>query len=163
MATKYNEVQSFEKSADSIMTMFSDKAYFEKKYAQLANSCEIREHRHEGNDFHIKAFLHYDFEAPVPGFAKKFIGDALTVTQEDTWDTDARKGQLNIHIAGAPVTIHADMELVETASGCENRLSWTIDCNVPLVGGKLEKMILQDITAKAPRDLEVSRSIAADY
>lgn len=163
MATNYSEVQSFEKSADSIMTMFSDRSYFERKYSELANSFEIREHRHEANDFHIKAFLHYDFEAPVPGFAKKFIGDALTVTQEDTWDCETRKGQLDVHIAGAPVSIHADMELVETASGCENRMNWTIDCRVPLVGGKLEKLILQDITSKAPRDLEVSRGIANDY
>lgn len=163
MATTYEDVQSFPQSADSIIEMFTDKAYFERKYAELTNSCEFTEHSKEGKDFHIKAVLHYDFDAPVPGFAKKFIADTLTVTQSDDWDTDTRRGRLEVHITGAPVKIIADMELVATDSGCENRMRWTLTCGVPLVGGKLEKLIREDIEAKAPRDLEVSRQIAADY
>lgn len=163
MATTFDDVQSFEQNADSIIKMFTDKAYFEKKYAELANSCEIREHSLDGSDFHIKAFLHYDFDAPIPGFAKKLIADTLTVTQADTWNTDTRRGFLEVHMTGAPVTMKADMELVATPDGCENRMRWTISCNVPLIGGKLEKVIKEDIMSKAPKDLEVSRGIAASY
>lgn len=163
MATKFDDVQSFEQDAATIIKMFSDKAYFEKKYAELANSCEIREHRNEGGEFHIKAFLHYDFDAPIPGFAKRLIADTLTVTQADTWNTETRKGFLEVHMTGAPVSMKADMELVDTDSGCENRMHWTINCSVPLVGGKLEKVIKEDIMSKAPKDLEVSRKIATTY
>lgn len=163
MATTFDDVQSFEQDADTIIKMFTDKAYFEKKYAELANSCEIREHTSEGDDFHIKAYLHYDFDAPVPGFAKKLIADSLTVTQADTWNAKTRRGFLEVHMTGAPVSMKADMELVSTATGCENRMHWTISCNVPLVGGKLEKVIKEDIMSKAPKDLEVSRKIAASY
>ncbi len=163
MATTFEDVQSFEQDADTIIKMFTDKAYFEKKYAELANSCEIREHSVDGSKFHIKAFLHYDFDAPLPGFAKKLIADTLTVTQADTWDTSTRRGLLEVHMSGAPVTMKADMELVDNGSGCENRMRWSISCNVPLVGGKLEKVIKEDIMSKAPKDLEVSRKIAASY
>ncbi|MEN8720480.1 MAG: DUF2505 domain-containing protein [Oceanococcaceae bacterium] len=163
MAISFDDVQSFPIPAERVMAMFTDRAYFERKYAELANSFTIQEHRHDEAEFFIKALIHYDFDAPVPGFAKKILPGELTVTQSDRWDVAQRKGVLEVSISGAPVTMRADMTLVETAQGCENRMRWTITCGVPLIGGKLEKLIRDDVQSKAPRDLEVSREIAKEY
>lgn len=163
MATTYNDVQAFTQDADLILRMFSDQAYFEQKYAQTASACEIVECEKTDSRFRIKAKLKMPTEAPVPGFAKKFIADSMTVIQQDTWDLNSRKGKLEIEIVGAPISVSADMELVSTDKGCENRMRWTFTCKVPLVGGKVEQMIQNDVCAKAPRDLEVSRKIAATY
>lgn len=161
MATNHKDIQTFSQDADTILRLFTSREYFEQKYAQTTQSCEILECTHSGNTFRIRARLKMRTEAPVPAFAKKFIGDTMTVIQQDTWDTQAQRGRLEIEIVGAPISVSADMRLESAAQGATNTMDWTIACNIPLIGGKVEKMILNDIMSKAPRDLEASRKIAA--
>lgn len=163
MAHRFEDVQTFEQDADTIFGMFCDPAYFEKKYAQTTVEHEILESHSDAQTFRIRAKLKMRSDAPVPGFAKKFVSDTMTVEQTDTWDKQARTGHLEIHIHGAPISVKATMELVSTATGAENHLRWEVVCKVPLVGSKLEKMLEDDIRHKAPRDLQVSRAIAKDY
>nr|MBV6628474.1 DUF2505 domain-containing protein [Oceanococcus sp. HetDA_MAG_MS8] len=163
MAHRFDDVQTFEQDADTIFGMFCDPEYFAKKYAQTAVEHEILEASSNDQSFSIKAKMKMRSDAPVPGFAKKFVSDTMTVEQTDTWDKTTRTGHLEIHIHGAPITVKAAMELVDTDRGAENRMHWEVVCKVPLVGSKLEKMLEDDIRHKAPRDLEVSRALAKDY
>ena len=55
------------------------------------------------------------------------------------------------------------MELVDDGDGCSNELSWNISCSIPLVGGKVEKLIAQDIQSKAASDLAQTRAMLANY
>ena len=41
---KFEEVYCYERDADTVMTMFTDRAYFEKKYERAADSYDILEH-----------------------------------------------------------------------------------------------------------------------
>ncbi len=163
MATQFDDTQTFTQDADTVMRMFCDRSYFERKYQQTAESYEILECEQTADHFRIKARLKMRSSAPLPGFAKKFVAETMTVVQEDSWDANTRRGQLSVEIAGAPVSIQADMALVEQGEGAANKMHWTVTCKVPLVGGKLEKLIADDIRQKAPRDLEVSRELVADY
>ncbi len=159
----FDEVYRYDKDADTVMRMFADRGYFEKKYEETTISYEVLEHSSEGDRFHIRCKLSMPMNAPVPGFAKKFLGETMSVVQQDTWNTAARTGELKVEMQGAPIDISAKMELKQGASGAENHVHWNIHCKIPLVGGKIEKLIADDIRAKSPADLEVSNRILADY
>ena len=159
----FDEIYRYDKDADTVMQMFADRAYFEKKYEQTTLSYEVLEHQRDDDKFMIRCKLTMPSSAPIPGFAKKFLGETMTVVQQDNWDLKSRTGQLNIEIQGAPVDVSAKMELKQGDSGGENHVHWTISCKIPLVGGKLEKLIAEDIQAKSPADIEISNKILADY
>ena len=101
--------------------------------------------------------------APVPDFAKKFLGATNVVTQTDAWDLEKRTGRLEAEIKGVPVRVAADMKLADEGAGAANSLKWSLDCGIPFVGGKLEQLVASDIQSKAKGDLAQSREILKSY
>lgn len=83
-------------------------------------------------------------EVKVPSFARKFVPELMTVTQRDSWNASAKTGRLDIELKGVPGDIVCHMHLEDTDSGCDLVMDWEISSNVPLVGGKLEKVLWED-------------------
>jgi hypothetical protein len=161
---KFDDKHSFDKPAATVMKMFSDRAYFERKYKELAFwDVTVLEHEKSDRKFRIKVRYATRNDAPIPDFAKRFLGESTTVTQQDTWDIAGKTGKLEIEIKGVPVKISAEMTLKDEGKGSANNLKWNVSCGIPLVGGKLEKVIAEDIQAKARADIAASRKILADY
>ncbi|WP_029918767.1 DUF2505 domain-containing protein [Nevskia soli] len=164
MSTQYEERQSFSQPKDKVLRMFCDRAYFERKYAASGGwDIKVLEHELSAKRFRIKCTYHRKPDAEVPGFAKKFIGESVQVTQEDVWDLETATGRLSIEIRNAPIRMSAEMRVVVEKGGCANVLQWTLNCPVPLLGGKLEQMLMSEMRNKAAADLEISRKLLADY
>ena len=159
----FEEKYVYNKAADSVMKMFSDRDYFERKYAQAADSFEVLEHELSDSTFRIKVTRTVPTDVPVPNFAKKLIPGSMTVIQEDIWDLAARTGKISIDVVGSPVHVTANMRLIDGPKGGENHVSWKVDCRIPLIGGKIAKFVADDIQAKSPEDLRLSNEILADY
>jgi hypothetical protein len=85
------------------------------------------------------------------------------MVQQDAWDLGKRTGRIEIDIKGAPLKVSADMKVVDEGGKGVNVQSWNVSCSIPLVGGKIEAAIAEDIKAKSKRDLAVSRKIILDY
>jgi hypothetical protein len=160
----FADKHAFDRPAATVLKMFSDKAYFEKKYQALGyRNIEVLEHKADAKRFRIKVRYSAPNSAPVPDFAKKFLGETNTVTQSDTWDLEKKTGRLEAEIKGVPVKVAADMKLVDEGSGSANTLKWSLDCGIPFVGGKLEQIVAADIQSKAKGDLAKSREILKGY
>jgi hypothetical protein len=161
---QFNDKHSFDKPAATVLKMFSDRAYFEKKYRALGyQNVEVLEHKADAKKFRIKVRYTAPNSAPVPDFAKRFLGETNVVTQTDAWDLDRKTGRLEAEIRGVPVRVAADMKLVDEGSGAANTLKWSLDCGIPFVGGKLEQLVAADIQSKAKGDLAQSREILKSY
>ncbi len=161
---KFEEVYCYDRDADTVITMFTDRVYFEKKYEKAADSYDILEHQSDDSRFQIKVKRSMPLNVPVPGFAKKVLGGGgMTVIQEDIWDKSTRRGRINIELVGAPVQITAEMELKQGANGAENHVHWSIDSSIPLIGGKVAKLVAEDIKAKSPEDQKLTNQLLAQY
>jgi hypothetical protein len=156
--------QSFTKPADTVIRMFGDRRYFERKYAELGfKDMQILDHETNGDQFSIRFRYTAAIDVPLPDFAKKFLPAEMTVTHRDNWDLKKKVGTSEIELPGLPLKIAAAMRLVDEGEGASNTLSWDVTCSVPLIGGRLEKLLMSDIEVKAAADLAVSRKILADY
>lgn len=152
------------KNSDAVIKMYADRAYFERKYGMLTTkSFSVQSYDADDSSMTIVMKLEVPMSAPVPGFAKKFVGDTTKLTETDSWNLGSKTGTVKLDIVGAPVDAEATMRLEDTADGCVNVIDWTISCGVPLVGKKLEKLIASDIEAKVADDQRVSNEILADY
>ena len=161
---KFEDKHTFDKPAATVMRMYSDRAFFERKYKDVgARNVEVLEHEKNDRTFRIKCRYVVKNDAPLPEFAKKFMAADNTVTQADTWDLKAMTGRLDIEIKGVPVKVSCDMVLRDEAGRGANNFKWNVSCGIPLIGGKLESVVADDIKTKSKNDNAVSRKILADY
>lgn len=161
---KFENKHSFNKPAATVIKMFSDRAYFERKYKALGfTGIEVVEHEKTDKQFRIKVRYTAKNDVQVPDLLKKFMPGSITVVQEDRWDLARMTGRLDVEIKGTPVKVACEMTLKDEGKGSANHLKWTITSSVPLVGGKLEKLTADDIQAKAANDVATTQRILADY
>lgn len=160
----FTDMHSFDQPADKVIKMFSDKAYFEKKYKGLGfTGVQVVEHSADGGKFRIKVRYSAKSDAPIPDFAKKFLAATNEVTQTDSWDTAKKTGRIEAEIRGVPVKVSADMTLKDEGGGCANHMKWSLNCGIPFIGGKLEEVVAGDIKAKSKLDQAQSRKLLAAY
>ncbi|PWN56595.1 DUF2505 domain-containing protein [Abyssibacter profundi] len=160
---KFQQSLQYNKPSDEVIQLFGDPSYFERKFQKLnALAFDVLDQSSTGDQFSIKMKLTFPLSVPVPGFAKKVVGDTTTLIEQDSWDLAAKTGTLSVDIQGAPVKAVGQMKLVDQAGGCVNEISWDISCSVPLIGKKIEKLIADDIQAKGADDARVTNELLAD-
>ena len=94
----------------------------------------------------------------IPGFAKKFVGDEIHLVQREEW-TAADHADLHVTIPGKPGQMVGSIELSEDGGTTTETVDVVITVNIPLVGGKIEKLI-GDLLRKA---LRAEEKVAHDY
>lgn len=161
---KFEDKQTFSKPAAALLKMFSDRAYFEKKYTTMpgVKDFEVLECESKGTKFRIKHKSMQKSDIPLPDFAKKFMSEHTAVVQQDSWDTATGIGHLDIELKGVPVKITAEMKVAGDKKA-SNTFQWNVSCAIPLLGGKLEKIIAEDIRAKSAADAAFSDKLLKDY
>lgn len=100
----------------------------------------------------------------LPQAARRFVGAILEVTIVEAWepaDADGRRaGTLSLDIAGAPVRVHARMELLPvSATECTRTIDGDVKASIPLFSGPIERAAVgavEDVVA-------AEKAIAVDY
>jgi hypothetical protein len=81
----------------------------------------------------------------LPGFARRFLRPANTVTQTDVWsDPDpagTRTGTWQVEASGVPVTMTGTMTLTGTSRHSIEDIDGEVSSAVPFVGGQLAAFI----------------------
>lgn len=77
----------------------------------------------------------------LPLFATKFVGDSVEIHQREVWSGPSANFELTL--PGKPGDITGTRTLAAQGSGCREVVSMTAKVSLPLVGGKLEELILQ--------------------
>lgn len=161
---QFEDRQEFNRPWEVVQKMFTDPAYFEKKAKLLKRmNVKLLEHERKGDEFKVRFSFEDMATIELPSFAKRFAGKTAHVIEEDRWNIKTRSGRLSFEFQGLPVKLGADMDVLDTDDGCVNVLHWKVSCSVPLLGGKLEKLIAQDIQHKASEDLRVSQTLLKKY
>jgi len=161
---KFTTRHELDADSDTVIKMFTDPDYFMHKYeAQGATDIAMVDQSSNGDTFSITVRRTEKVSIQVPSFAKKFVGETTVVTQTDTWNAATKSGNLNIELQGAPADINATMQLSDAGGKTINTIDWNIKVSVPLAGGKLEKLIGEDIQSKTASDDAISAKLLADY
>lgn len=161
---KFVERHEFDRPAETVMKMYSDRAFFDRKYRELGTiECELLDHQQTEKVFSVEYRLEMESNAPLPEAAKKLIGSTIRMVQRDSWDLTARKGRIEIDIRSAPIRVQADMELIDEGGRGVNVQTWEVVCKIPLIGGKIEAAVAEDVKIKSRKDFAVSREIIKDY
>jgi len=161
---QFSYKQTFPKDAATVLKMFCDPAYHKALQEALgATGYRQVEHSDDGTRFMIKISYEVKSSAPLPGFAKKVLGETTAVTQTERWDRSTRKGEVIVEPKGLPGKIRCATSLAESGGSAIKTFDWDVSVKIPLVGGKLEELVVSDIKGKDPVDAAASRKLLEKY
>jgi len=85
----------------------------------------------------------------IPSVARVIVRGDLVIERTESWAGSDGKygGTVEASVPGTPGSVGAVTSLVDTASGSELVFTGTVKVEVPLVGGKLEDLIVKQLTA----------------
>lgn len=76
----------------------------------------------------------------VPSFVRKFVGEEISIVQEETWTSPAHADVL-VTIPGKPGDVAGTLDLAQVGDDVVQTVALTIKVGVPFVGGKIEDFI----------------------
>jgi hypothetical protein len=79
--------------------------------------------------------------AGVPSFAKKFVGDSTRAITTQVWD--GTQASFQVETPGKPTSINGTATVAENGTGSTLTYDLEVKASVPLVGGKLEKLVVE--------------------
>jgi hypothetical protein len=157
MSTRFSHDLTYEAPQDAVDAMLTDQAFRERvcdAQGAIRKSVSITE---ESDGLRVVVDQVQTAEG-IPGFARKFVGDEINLVQTETW-TDAENAEVEVVIPGKPGEMTGTIHLAESGGVTTERLEMTIQVNIPLVGGKIEKLIA-DLLRKA---LLAENAVGRDY
>ena len=95
--------------------------------------------------------------AGLPSFATKFVGSEINIVQREEW-TSAEYADLHVTIPGKPGQMAGSITLVEDGGTTTETVDVEITVKIPLVGGKIEKLIAEMLRKALRAEEQVARS-----
>lgn len=143
MSQKFSNVDRYEATPDQMIAMMSDPDYLNAKYEALGD-LEYEVVEQEAGDGTLTLKVDRTMAANLPSVAKKVLGDTSRLVQTENWDTsgDVKTATITIEAPGKPVSISGEFKLEPVGDAqCDYTASFEVKASVPLVGGKIEKIV----------------------
>lgn len=141
----------------AVFEMLADPEFREAACAaQNVISAEVSLER-EGNGFTLSVDQEQRTD-DLPSFARTFAGASTRAIQRETW-SDTTGGTLQIDTPGKPSTLKGTITLRPEGSGTVEIVELEIKVRVPLIGGKLEKLLANKVTA----GMDAEHGVGVDY
>lgn len=144
-AMKFRHELTYDASPAEVFDMLADPAFREAVCAaQDVISAEVELER-TGNGFTLTIDQMQKTD-DLPGFARTFAGDSTRAIQREVW-ADPTGATLVIDAPGKPSDVRGTITLRPEGSGTREIVELDLRVRVPLIGGKLEKLLVEKITA----------------
>lgn len=158
MATEIMIEDRFVCEPQKLTELLSDNAFDDDLMKALKMGKELlgEEKKSAGPEYRIRLTS----AEPIPAIAKKFVGEHLSYVETRTWNQAACSNQWVIvpDVKGATVEVKGTTEIVADGHGCVRRTKGKVSVNLPLIGKKIEEMVLQSITDTFKKNADYCRA-----
>lgn len=96
----------------------------------------------------------------IPSFATKFVGESITIISREQW-ADLTSGRYSVGIPDKPGQIEGSVRLSESGGVTTETVDLKVSVNIPLVGGKLEGVVVDLLEAALRTEHEVGEKYLA--
>lgn len=156
-AMEFRHELSYDAGPDRVFEMLADPAFREAVCAALdVISAEVSLER-SGEGFSLTVDQQQRTD-DLPSFARKFAGDSTRALQREVWG-DPTGGTLRIETPGKPSEISGTITLRPEGGGTVETVELELRVKVPLVGGKLEKLLAD----KVRNGMDVEHGVGKDW
>ena len=135
----------------------TDPIFLDELMAASGSLRPVVEVSHAGNETTVS--IQREFEGQWPSLVAPLIGDTLVITERRTWqsptDSGEISGTLEMHVKGQPVSMNGSIRVSPTATGCVARINGEIRARLPLIGGMVENIVLEQLKRGVALEAEV--------
>lgn len=157
---KYRETIDYPVPCARVLAKFGTAEFLQAKYeGQGATNIRLLDQSRDGDTTRYTFTRDVPAQVDIPAFARSLVPSTITLVQTDTWNAATRTGRLDIEFQGMPVKVRCDMRLEDRGASTHHTLDFDIQVSVPLIGGKLEKLLAEDLQMKFKDDTAVSLAL----
>ena len=139
---KFRHDLTYDAPPADVFAMLADPAFREAACAaQDVISAEVHARAH-GQRLHARRSTRSSGPTTCPAFARTFAGDSTRAIQHEEWE-DSTGGTLRIEAPGKPSDVTGTITLRAEGSGTREVVELELRIKVPLIGGKLEKLLAE--------------------
>jgi hypothetical protein len=150
----------YDSPPDRVFAMLADPAFREAACAmQDVISAEVTLER-AGDGFTLTIDQQQRTD-DLPSFATDFAGDATQAVQRDEWP-GASGGSLRVDAPGTPSSVAGSITLSPEGAGTREVVELEPRIKIPLIGGRLERVLAERITAGMDAEHEVGAAYLAE-
>jgi hypothetical protein len=154
----------FDADVEAVYGLMSDPQFLARKYAaQGATDIQVdSDHREGGPQVVSRRKVTLD----LPGFAQKVIAPTNTIVQTDEWapaDADGRRVcTYRVEVQGVPSRIDGTVTLSPDGGGTRQDIDADVKVSIPLLGGRLEKLAVDNGTKLLAEEAEFTAAELRD-
>ncbi len=164
MSKKITLQMHYAASVEDAYAMMTDPAYVTERAEKTGGRDVTVAVDSIGAETTIK--LDRSLPAEVPSFAQKFVGETIDVAEEQVWTDQGdgtHHGTMDITFGGAPVHVKGTLDLRPDGDGCVCVVQAEIKSSVPLIGGKIEGVVAEQIERAVHKEEQVGHDWLAAH
>ena len=158
MGTQLESRQVYSATPQQVMAMLKDPDYITER-ATVTGALTVTHTRTDDADGTVNLVIMRTLPADMPSYARSIVGDTLTITEHQTWkaapDGDYQ-GSFDVKFS-APLTFKG--RVIMTVDGTSTTVVTTgeFKAAVPFVGGKVERLALEQTERYLRKEEEIAR------
>lgn len=143
---KVERHQDYPLPAQQLMTVLTDRHFFEVRYA-MSGDIEFRFDAFAEQPDGLLIRILRDIDIPmekVPSFARRFVSDNQTLVQEFLWierNSLPYRAHYRFALGKVPVEVHGEVTITEQNGVAQQHMLVEVKSSVPLIGKKLAAMV----------------------
>jgi hypothetical protein len=146
---KLSKQLTYDAPAEAVAAMLDDPAFRE---AVLERQRVVRGSVHIDGD--VATIEQVRSAESIPSVARGFVGDEIVIVQKETW-TSPTSADVKLSIPGRPGEAVGTLVLAETGGTTTESVDLDVSVKIPLVGGRIETMIVDMVGAALDKEHEV--------
>lgn len=157
---RFHHEMHYDASPDEVYAMVSQEE-FRERVCEAGDSVrhEVRIERN-GDSMTVEVDQVQPAEG-IPSFARKLVGDEIDVLQREEW-TGPADATLEVTIPGKPGHLRGTITIRESDGGSVETVDAEIKVNIPMVGGKLERLISDLLESALRSEHQVGKAWLAE-
>jgi hypothetical protein len=143
MSTRFEHRATFSSPAGTVHSTLVDRAFLEERLRVLGGKgAALTAHDVSGDEVTLRLRQGVDADR-LPGAVKAILKGDLIVEREERWSGRSSTGRATI--SGVPGEINSRTTLTDRGDGCELVTAAEVRVGIPLIGGKLEGVIAEQV------------------
>lgn len=152
--------QRYSHPVDVMLENLTDLEFLQKQHAEQGHQDVLISSRGQGEQKpHFRVSYSDVPRIELPDFARRFVPGRAHVERTVEWDLTRKAGVIRVNPKGVPATMEGDMELRDLGGECAIVVSWKVHCGIPLLGGKVERLLIESVKQGARLEWEATERL----
>jgi hypothetical protein len=145
---KFRHENHYDASVEDVVALQTDQAYRSSLRSRTRSAGHEVTVTEEGGTTVVLVDQRLKTEG-IPSFAQKLVGDTIHLEQREEWT--GNRATFELTIPGKPGHLRGTVTVEPDGDGAVERLDGEAKASIPLVGGKIEKLLVDLVSASLDR------------